>query len=97
MTFVGRTSMLKYTRDIYIELPPEDAEEGMVEVLLRPMYGPCDAAMAFDRLATEVMEGAGYVMGCRPRASTGTSRNRRWPGDMETTSSLLESRTSWTT
>ena len=50
------------TREAYIEQPPEDAEEGMVEVLLRPVYGTCDAAMAFDRLATEVTEGAGYVI-----------------------------------
>ena len=51
------------TREAYIDLPPEDAEEGMVGLLLRTMYGTRDAAMAFDRFATEVMEGAGYVMG----------------------------------
>ena len=49
--------------EAYIELPPEDAEEGMVGLLLRTMYGTRDAAMAFDRFATVVMEGAGYVMG----------------------------------
>ena len=35
----------------------------MVGLLLKTMYGTRDAAMAFDRFATEVMEGAGYVMG----------------------------------
>ena len=54
---------LYVSREAYIELPPEDAEEGMVGLLLRTMYGTRDAAAAFDRFATEVRESSGYITG----------------------------------
>ena len=36
-------------RDVYIELPEEDSEEGMCGKLLKSLYGTRDAAQNWDR------------------------------------------------
>ena len=50
-------------RDLYIELPTEDAQEGMVGRLLRTMYGTRDAAAAWNDFVESKMGLAGYQPG----------------------------------
>ena len=50
-------------RKLYIELPEEDAEDGMVGRLLRTMYGTRDAAAAWNDFVEEKMKVAGYEAG----------------------------------
>ena len=50
------------TRDIYIELPPEDAEPGMVRKLEKSLYGTHDAALNWAEACTKVL----LTMGCCP-------------------------------
>jgi len=51
------------TRDVYVELPPEDYEEGMCGKLLKSMYGTRDAAQNWEHAYTEFMEKAGFKRG----------------------------------
>ena len=51
------------TRDIYIELPPEDAEEGMVGKLEKSLYGTRDAALNWAEAYTKVLLSMGYKKG----------------------------------
>ena len=51
------------TRDIYVELPPEDAEDGMVGKLEKSLYGTRDAALNWAEAYTEVLLGMGFEKG----------------------------------
>ena len=51
------------TRDIYIELPAEDAEEGMVGRLQKSLYGTRDAALNWAEAYTKVLLDMGYEKG----------------------------------
>ena len=50
-------------RELFIQLPDEDWEEGMVGLLLRTMYGSRDAASSFEDFFNEVMVLAGFLVG----------------------------------
>lgn len=51
------------TRDIFIELPPEDAEPGMVGKLEKSLYGTRDAALNWAEAYTKVLIAMGYEKG----------------------------------
>ena len=51
------------TRDIYIELPPEDAEPGMVGKLEKSLYGTRDAALNWAEACLTVLLAMGYKKG----------------------------------
>ncbi|MCP2505128.1 MAG: hypothetical protein NLN65_07530, partial [Candidatus Poseidoniaceae archaeon] len=51
------------TRDVYVELPPEDKKPGMCGKLMKSMYGTRDAAQNWEQAYTEFMEKAGFVRG----------------------------------
>ena len=51
------------TRDIYIELPTEDAQEGMVGKLEKSLYGTRDAAMNWAAAYTTVLIEMGFTKG----------------------------------
>ena len=51
------------TRDIYIELPPEDAEPDMVGKLEKSLYGTRDAALKWAEAYTKVLIAMGYKKG----------------------------------
>ena len=54
----------KALRDIYIELPPEEHEEGYCAKLNKAMYGTQDAAAAWEAFYVEVLvERMGFVRG----------------------------------
>ena len=50
-------------REVYIELPPEDARDGFVGRLLRTMYGTREASGEFERFFNQVIASAGMVVG----------------------------------
>ena len=50
----------KCKRDVYIELPGEDAEEGMCGKLDKSMYGTRDAAQNWEETYVEFMESLGF-------------------------------------
>ncbi len=50
-------------REVFIELPEEDQEEGMCGMLKKSMYGTRDAAMNWERTYTEFLEGVGFRQG----------------------------------
>ena len=51
------------TRDIFIELPPEEAEPGMVGKLEKSLYGTRDAALNWAEAYTKVLIAMGYKKG----------------------------------
>ena len=51
------------TRDIFIELPPEEAEPGMVGKLEKSLYGTRDAALNWAEAYTKVLIAMGYEKG----------------------------------
>ena len=51
------------TRDVYVELPEEDREEGKCGKLYKSMYGTRDAAQNWEAAYTEFMEGIGFTTG----------------------------------
>ena len=51
------------TRDIYIELPPEEAEPGMVGKLEKSLYGIRDAAFKWADAYAKVLLAMGYDKG----------------------------------
>ena len=53
----------KVNRDIYVELPPEDAEPGMCAKLDKAMYGTRDAAQQWEIEYLEFMQSLGFVRG----------------------------------
>ena len=50
-------------REIYVDLPPEEAEAGMCARLIRQLYGPRDAPARWEALYTEALESFGFVRG----------------------------------
>ena len=56
-------SSVPATRDIYIELPPEDLEPGMVGKLEKSLYGRRDAALNLAEAYTNVFIAMGYKKG----------------------------------
>ena len=50
-------------REVYVDLPPEDHEEGMVGLLLKTMYGTLDAAEQWSAHYTRTVEAAGFKAG----------------------------------
>jgi len=50
-------------RKVYVELPDEDAEEGMVGLLMKSMYGTRDAAQNWNAEYTRFMESIGFERG----------------------------------
>ena len=64
-------------REIYIDLPPEDAEDGMVGLLKRTIYGTRDAAHSWDKFYNKVSDGTSWKAGlacpciyCKPGTFT---------------------------
>ncbi len=53
----------KARRDVYVELPEEDWEEGMCGKLVKSMYGTRDAAQNWEEEYTGFMEEIGFVKG----------------------------------
>ena len=53
----------KSERDVYIELPEEDYEEGMCGKLVKSMYGTRDAARNWEMEYTGFMRDAGFKQG----------------------------------
>ena len=51
------------TTDMYIELPPEDAEPGMVGKIEKSLYGTRDAALNWAEAYTKVLLAMGYKKG----------------------------------
>ena len=51
------------TRDVYVELPPEDAEKGMIGKLKLSLYGTRDAAMNWAAAYTSFMTSIGFKVG----------------------------------
>jgi hypothetical protein len=51
------------TRDIFIELPPEEAEPGMVGKLEKSLCGTRDAALNWAEAYTKVLISMGYKKG----------------------------------
>ena len=61
-------------REVYVELPDEDWEEGMCGKLLKSMYGTRDAAQNWGAAYSEFMKSIGFQQGkasscvfCNPR------------------------------
>eukprot|EP00969_Alexandrium_andersonii_P119798 5296583-Alexandrium_andersonii.AAC.1 len=54
-------------REVYVELPPEDAEAGMRGRLLKSMYGTRDAAQNWETCYRNLHLGVGFQAG---KAST---------------------------
>jgi hypothetical protein len=50
-------------REVYVQLPEEDYEEGMCGMLVKAMYGTRDAAQNWEVAHIEFMESAGFVKG----------------------------------
>ena len=50
-------------REVYVELPEEDYEEGMCGKLIRAMYGTRDAAQNWEHAYNEFMENCGFKRG----------------------------------
>ena len=50
-------------QDVYVELPEEDAEEGMCGKLIRSMYGAGDAAQNWEAEYVQLMEDIGFDSG----------------------------------
>ncbi len=50
-------------REIYVELPPEIAKEGMCTKLNRCLYGTRDAASRWESLYTKTLQGMGFTKG----------------------------------
>ena len=50
-------------RDVYVELPAEDYEEGMCGKLEKSMYGTRDAAQNWEKAYNEFMESIGFTVG----------------------------------
>ena len=50
-------------REIYIELPEGDEEEGMVGLLDKSLYGTRDAASNWEHAYSEFMEQSGFISG----------------------------------
>ena len=50
-------------RDVYIELPPEDHEEGKCGKLLKSLYGTRDAAQNWERCYVQFMTSVGFTQG----------------------------------
>ena len=53
----------KARRDIFVSLPPEDAEEGMCGKLRKAMYGTRDAAQNWEYEHVEQLEKMGFRRG----------------------------------
>eukprot|EP00959_Pyramimonas_sp_CCMP1952_P401534 8413588-Pyramimonas_sp.AAC.1 len=51
------------TREVYVQLPPEDASPGMVGRLNMSMYGTRDAALNWESKYTAVMKKCGFEQG----------------------------------
>ena len=65
-------------RRVYVELPPEDAEEGMCGLLEQSMYGKRDAAQNWASAYTDFMMQAGFKKGrASPCAFWHPTRNIR--------------------
>jgi hypothetical protein len=50
-------------REVYVELPEEDREEGMCGRLLKSMYGTRDAAFNWETTYREFLEDCGFKTG----------------------------------
>ena len=65
-------------REVFVELPEEDQEEGMCGMLQKSMYGTRDAAMNWERTYTEFLESVGFRQGrATPCAFMHTERDLR--------------------
>ena len=65
-------------RDVYIELPAEDQEEGMCGKLNMSMYGTRDAAQNWEHMYTEWLESSGFKRGvCNPCVFWNKGKNIR--------------------
>jgi hypothetical protein len=53
----------KARRKIYVELPPEDAAEGMCGILEKSMYGTRDAAQSWENEYTDMLADAKFAQG----------------------------------
>ncbi len=53
----------KARREVYVELPKEDQQEGMCGRLKKTMYGTRDAAQNWELEYTEMMTEAGFIQG----------------------------------
>ena len=51
------------TREIYVELPPGDREEGMCGKLLKSLQGTRDAAMNWEATYSKVLRDVGFITG----------------------------------
>eukprot|EP00969_Alexandrium_andersonii_P133793 5917110-Alexandrium_andersonii.AAC.1 len=65
----------KARREVYVDLPPEDAEEGMCGVLRKSMYGARDAAQNWEECYRDVHREMGFTQG---RASTCVFFHKAW-------------------
>ena len=65
LTYLGRFFHAKATRDVYVQLPVWDQEEGMCAKLDKALYGTQDAAFNWSRAYTEFMGGSGFRRGLR--------------------------------
>ena len=50
-------------REVYIALPPEDAEEGMCGLLLKSLQGTRDAAQNWEAAYLELLVSHGFAQG----------------------------------
>ena len=53
----------KAIREVYVELPEEDYEEGMCGILINAMYGTRDAALNWEKAYSGFMEECGFSRG----------------------------------
>ena len=51
------------TRDVHVELPPEQAQAGVCVKLLKFLYGTRDAALIWSRAYCEVLDSLGFEQG----------------------------------
>jgi hypothetical protein len=58
-------------RDLYVELPEEDREEGMCGKLNKAMYGTRDAAQNWEYEYVEFLEGIGFKRGAAKQKARG--------------------------
>ena len=56
------------TREVYVELPMEDHQDGICGKLYESMYGTRDAAQNWEAAYTEFMRGIGFTIGMSSHA-----------------------------
>ena len=83
-------------REVYVELPTEDAEPSMCVKLKRPMYGHRDAAQNWGHAYTQLICDTGFKRGNHPPASSGTRKENSDASCLATTSLCSDTNRSWT-